>query len=60
MVQNSGSLGAFAIPIDLTAVPIANGPPIALQPGDTWNFQAWFRDVGNTNNFTDGVSVMFF
>ena len=28
-------------------------------PGDTLNFQAWYRDVGGTNNFTDAVSVLF-
>ncbi len=29
--------------------------------GESWNFQAWFRDKnpGNTSNFTDGVSVLF-
>jgi hypothetical protein len=27
--------------------------------GETWSFQAWFRDVnpGVTSNFTDGVAV---
>ena len=34
-------------------------PPVAVQPGDTWNFQAWYRDIGNTNNFTDAVAVTF-
>ncbi len=28
-------------------------------PGDMLFFQAWYRDVGNTNNFTDAVSVTF-
>ena len=34
---------------------------IVLQPGDTWNFQLWFRDVnpGATSNTTNGVTVMF-
>ncbi|MCP3915889.1 MAG: hypothetical protein GY711_10060 [bacterium] len=59
-VQNSGPGGTFSIPIDLTAVPIGAAPgSIAIQPGDTWNFQAWFRDIGNTNNFTDAVSIVF-
>ena len=26
----------------------------ALMPGDTWNFQCWYRDIGGTNNFTFG------
>ncbi len=28
-------------------------------PGDIWNFQCWYRDVANTNNFTNAVSVTF-
>ncbi|MCP3918803.1 MAG: hypothetical protein GY711_24920 [bacterium] len=60
MVMNSGPAGTFAAFIDLTAVPIAAAPgSIAIQPGDTWNFQAWFRDVPNTSNFTDAVSIQF-
>ena len=36
-------------------------PPHTVLPGDTWNFQAWFRDMnpGPTSNFTDGVAVTF-
>ncbi|MCP3919398.1 MAG: hypothetical protein GY711_28000 [bacterium] len=60
MTQNSGDMGSFSIPIDLTAVPIATGPPVAIAPGQSWNFQAWFRDVGGTSNFTDGVNIQFF
>ncbi len=47
-----------SIQIDLTAVPQPAGL-VAVVPGETWNFQAWYRDVGNTNNFTDAVSVLF-
>jgi hypothetical protein len=34
---------------------------IVFQPGDTWNFQLWFRDVNPsvTSNTTNGVTVMF-
>ena len=55
-IQNSGTAGTFSINVDL-----ANMPPLgsAVQPGDIWNFQAWYRDIGNTNNFTDAVSVVF-
>ncbi len=56
--QNIGQGPTFSIQVDLTAVPRPTGP-VAVQPGDTWNFQAWYRDVGNTNNFTDAVSVTF-
>ncbi|MCP3916449.1 MAG: hypothetical protein GY711_12905 [bacterium] len=37
--------------IDLSSFPVS--PPVAVQPGETWNFQCWFRDVGATSNFTD-------
>ncbi|MCP3916270.1 MAG: hypothetical protein GY711_12005 [bacterium] len=32
-----------------------------FQPGETWNFQCWYRDnnPGPTSNFTDAVSVTF-
>ena len=57
-VQNSGATGTLSVPIDLTVMPTAIGT-VAVQPGDTWNFQAWFRDEnpGPTSNFTDAVSV---
>ena len=47
----------FSIEVDLTNLPV--NPPQAAQPGETWNFQAWYRDLGNSNNFTDAVSVVF-
>ncbi|MCP3915065.1 MAG: hypothetical protein GY711_05880 [bacterium] len=56
-VMNSGPAGTIAIPVDLAALPLT--PPIAVQAGETWNFQAWFRDVGNRSNFTDAVAVTF-
>ncbi|MCP4035984.1 MAG: hypothetical protein GY733_03545 [bacterium] len=35
-------------------------PRTAVQPGDTWNFQCWYRDnnPGPTSNFTDAVTVV--
>jgi hypothetical protein len=36
---------------------------VAVNVGDTWNFQAWYRDSdgmgGATSNFTDGLSIDF-
>ena len=34
---------------------------IAIQSGETWNFQAWFRDSNPTatSNFTDGLEIQF-
>ena len=60
-IQNAGSAGVFSLALDLTMVPTPTSF-VAVQPGDTLNFQAWFRDsfVGvPTSNFTDAVSVTF-
>jgi hypothetical protein len=42
------------------AIPLGTGP-VAILPGETWNFQAWYRDLnpGTTSNFTDGISITF-
>ncbi len=59
-VQNSGTAGMFRVPIDLGLVP--TNPPQPVMVGETWNFQAWFRDaVGGqaTSNFTDGIQIDF-
>ncbi|MCP3917374.1 MAG: PKD domain-containing protein, partial [bacterium] len=58
-VQNTGNTGGFSVRINLVAIPISVAPfTVAMQPGDTWNFQAWYRD-GQTSNFTDGLEVLF-
>jgi hypothetical protein len=60
-IQNSGALGTFSLVLDLTNLPTPTGGVMA-QVGQTWNFQAWFRDsiLGTaTSNFTDGVAVTF-
>jgi len=60
-IQNSGTAGAFALEIDLGAIPTPTGS-VSVMPGDTWNFQAWHRDSvgGNAvSNFTSAVSVLF-
>lgn len=53
--------GEFSLQVDLTALPA--GTPVAVAAGETWSFQAWFRDVdpmlGNIANFTDGLEVSF-
>ena len=54
---NVGRGPAFSLQIDLSAMPL--NPPAAAAPGETWNFQAWYRDVGSGNNFTDGVSITY-
>ena len=54
---NVGTGPTFSRTIDLTSMPV--NPAQAVQPGEDWNFQAWYRDVGNTSNFTDGLNVLF-
>ena len=44
--------------VDLTQVPTPTGL-VAVQPGETWNFQCWHRDIGGTSNFSDGLSIAF-
>ena len=58
-IQNTGATGTMSLPIDLTNVPTPSGFT-ALTAGQTWNFQAWHRDIspaGATSNFTDAVSI---
>ena len=57
--QNSGPSGTFSFTFDLTNLP----PPLsgAVMFGETWNFQAWYRDfqLVVTSNFTNAVTVDF-
>ena len=57
-VSSSGTAGTLTLTVDLTALPTPTGP-VAAQPGETWNFQAWHRDAnpGPTSNFTDAVAI---
>ncbi len=59
-IKNSGTTGSFALDIDLTTMAQPSGN-VAVQPGETWNFQAWHRDANptSTSNFTDALSVTF-
>lgn len=58
-IEDTGPAGSLSIRIDLSKLP--TGVPHTVQPGETWNFQCWYRDVnpGPTSNFTDAVSVTF-
>ncbi len=58
-VMNSGSSGSFQVPFDMTSVAVPGwGLP---GPGQTWYFQAWYRDQNpqHTTNLTDGYFVLF-
>ena len=57
-IQSSGATGEFELQLDLTDTPTPGGH-VAIQAGETWYFQSWYRDVGPTNNFTDGVCITF-
>lgn len=52
--------GFFGLLPDLAAMPTS--PNVAVNPGETWNFQLWFRDaspLGATSNFSLPVSIEF-
>lgn len=50
--------GELSVMAHLGALPQGPGS-VAVQPGDTWIFQAWHRDVPATSNFTQAVSLGF-
>ena len=43
-IQNSGTDGTFGLDLDLNQIPQPNGA-VAVQSGEIWNFQAWYRDA---------------
>ena len=56
MVLNSGPTGTFSFSPNLTNLP----QNVVFMIGETWDFQAWYRDgAASTSNFTDGIEVMF-
>lgn len=59
--QSSGPLGSFPTDVGLAMLPRPNSNAV-VQPGETWNFQVWFRDTANgtlTSNFTHGLALTF-
>jgi hypothetical protein len=60
-VFNTTTAGGANRRIDLRTMPSPTGS-VAVQAGETWYFQAWFRDTFGamaTSNFTDGYAVTF-
>ena len=60
-IMNSGSTGVMAMTLDLTQTPTL-GSTVAIQSGQTWHFQLWYRDfVGgaSTSNFSPAAAVTF-
>ena len=58
-VQSSGPAGGFSLVIDLMNIPVT--PTQAVLAGETWNFQAWFRDTNPTptSNFTNALAAQY-
>lgn len=60
-IIDTGPTGTAQLAIDLNTIPTPFGPTTVLA-GETWHFQAWFRDniFGiQTANFTDAVAITF-
>ena len=58
-ILNSGSASTFTVTLDLTAIPTPTGTAMA-QPGESWSFQAWHRDLpAGSSNFTEVTTVTF-
>ena len=53
-ILSSGASGSFRAEIGTLNLPVIGD----IQPGNTWTFQAWFRD-GIGSNFSDALSVLF-
>lgn len=51
----AGILGPFTPDLSSLPAPLSG----AVQAGDTWGFQAWYRDIGGTSGFTDAIRVTF-
>ena len=56
-IRNSGGDGQFSLVVDTNALPLNPSAPAVT--GQTYHFQAWFRENGGTSNFTDATSVTF-
>lgn len=57
--MSTGPGGYLSTAVDSGALPLT--PAQAVLAGETWRFQAWYRDMnpGPTSNFTSAVSVTF-
>ena len=60
LLANTGTTGELVGVLDLNALPQPSGA-VAVMAGETWNFQAWYRDANptGTSNFTQGISISF-
>ncbi|MAE27471.1 MAG: hypothetical protein QF724_00570 [Planctomycetota bacterium] len=60
-IRGTGGTGSFSF---TGVVGVAASRGVAIVPGDTWYFQAWYRDpagpCANGSNLTNGVEVLFY
>jgi len=58
-VMNSGGMGTISATVDTLALPV--NPVAAIAGGETWHFQAWYRDLNpsQVSNFTDAIAIGF-
>ncbi|MEL6427749.1 MAG: right-handed parallel beta-helix repeat-containing protein [Planctomycetota bacterium] len=60
-IQSASPAGRISITVDPAALPQASAF-VSVQPGETWRFQLWHRDLlggAPTNNLTGLVSIRF-
>ncbi len=59
-LRNSWASRVSLFEVDTTQPPTPAGP-VAIQAGETWFFQIWYRDQAPqaTSNFTDAVAIQF-
>ena len=61
-IVSSGPAGVLTLDIDLARTPENSGFTQVLG-GETWHFQAWFRDLApggvSASNFTDALAITF-
>lgn len=50
--------GSFELQLDLSQIPTPTAL-VAATAGDSYSFQAWFRDGATSSNFTGGVTIDF-
>lgn len=60
-VQSTGALGRMSFRMDTSAIP-EGAASVAVQPGESWTFQFWHRDIvqgAATSNLTAARTVTF-
>lgn len=57
-IMNSGSDGFFRLIFDSRSLPSPTGS-ISVMAGENWYYQCWFRDVGPSSNFSNGIRVEY-